>query len=103
MLRSVVDVRGPVAMILATLTGTWGDVHVPSVDRRRCPRHDRGGDAARVPLARVRLRHVVVRHADFAASLFVSWSDARWRFRSRTGRHSMEVVACIHPASAGGS
>jgi hypothetical protein len=63
MLRSVVEARGPVAMILAALTGTWGDAHLPSVDRRRCPQHDRGGDAARGPLARVQLLHVVVRHA----------------------------------------
>jgi hypothetical protein len=60
-------------MILAALTGTWGHAHVPSVDRRRCPRHDRGGDAARVPLARVRLRHVVVRQPYFAASLLLSF------------------------------
>ena len=63
MLRSVVEARGPVAMILAALTRHWGDAHVPSVDSRRCPRPDRGGDTARGPLARVRLRHVVVRYA----------------------------------------
>jgi hypothetical protein len=31
--RSVVDARGPVAMILAALTGTWGDAH--GIQRRQ--------------------------------------------------------------------
>ena len=59
-------------MILAALTGTWGHAHVPSVDRRRCPRHDRGGDAARVPIAR---RYATLWFVTpyFAASLLLSF------------------------------
>ena len=62
MLRGVVEARGPVALILAALTGTWGTHAYPASTRRRLPRLDRRGGAERVPTAR-RLRHLVIRHA----------------------------------------
>ena len=62
MLRTVVEARGTVAVILAALTGAWG-THTYRVLADDVFFGMRRGGAECVPSAGLRLRHPVVRHA----------------------------------------